>query len=183
MQSSSTERFDCKLNQRDGVLSLTPLVFQRRDVVMGEELGVVVRATQRIDPFGRAAVAPNAAGAGDLAIRDFAQQLVSEGVLDVAGHRRAAGSLNELPSRQAMQKFVSFLPREPTNCLERANPEHLANDGRVLQEPLLDVGEQVQARGDDAVNGLRQLRESAVLQQDPTELLGVQRVAPNAGEQ
>ena len=29
----------------------------------------------------------------------------------------------------------------------------------------------------------RQLRESAVLQQDPTELLGVQRVAPNSGEQ
>ena len=82
-----------------------------------------------------------------------------------------------------MQKLAGIRPGKAANRLECTEPEHLANNRRVLQEPLLDVGEQIQSRGDDAVNGLRYLRELAVFEQDSTELLGVQRVAPDAGQQ
>ncbi len=83
MESGATQRLDRTLNQGDGLFRLALSVLQRSGVVVGQELGVVLGPAQRVDPFGRAAVAFGAAGARDLTICDLLQQLVGEGVLDV----------------------------------------------------------------------------------------------------
>ena len=95
----------------------------------------------------------------------------------------SARSPNELPAHERLQELLSVAARDAADRLERADPEDLADDCRVLQQPLLDIGQRIEARRDDAVEGLRQLLEPAVLDQHSTELLRVQRIAADASEQ
>ncbi len=68
---------------------------------------------------------------------------------------------------------------------DRARPEHLADDRRVLEEAFLRVREPVEAGGDDA---LKRLRERELVRRAPLgveldELLCIQRVAASSLEQ
>ena len=60
--------------------------------------------------------------------------------------------------------------------LDRTEPEHLADDGRVLEQRLLGRREAVETSGDDAVHRLRQLLERSDFSQHARELLGVERI-------
>ena len=67
---------------------------------------------------------------------------------------------------------------------ERCRPENLADDGCVLEQALLVIGERVESRGDDSLHVLRQLALNlAAFREHPHELLGVQRIAAGAREQ
>ena len=68
---------------------------------------------------------------------------------------------------------------------DRARPEHLADNGRVLQQALLRVGQPVEAGGDDALErlGKRELVRRALLRIQLDELLGVERIAARPLEQ
>ena len=68
---------------------------------------------------------------------------------------------------------------------DRARPEHLADDGRVLQQALLRVGQPVEAGGDDALKRLREreLVRRALLRVELDELLRVERIAAGPLEQ
>jgi hypothetical protein len=144
---------------------------------------MVFRAAQRFDPFSRTPMALGSARAWDLAVGDVAKQLVAERVLGVTSDGRSARPLNEVPAHERRQQLVGIDARDAADRLERADPEDVADDSGILQQPLLDVGQPVQARRDDAVQALRQFLEPPVLDQYSTELLRVERVAADASEQ
>ncbi len=69
--------------------------------------------------------------------------------------------------------------------VECACPEHLADDGGVLEQPLLGCAQPVDARGDDALQGLRQaeLVGRSPFAVEVGELLCVERISTGALEQ
>ena len=103
-------------------------------------------------------------------------------VLVLARDRRAPRSLDELLALEPEEEIVGLRASRAVERRERAEPEDLADDGRVLEQPLLVLGERVEARGDDSLDGVGQLFEIALLEQHAGVLLGVERVAPGPGE-
>ena len=68
---------------------------------------------------------------------------------------------------------------------DRARPEHLADDGCVLEQALLRVGKPVESGGDDALERLREreLVGRALFRVELDELFGVERIAARPLEQ
>ena len=98
-------------------------------VVVGAHLRVVLGPPERLDPLGGAQVLTRALRTRDLPIGDVAYQQVPEPVLDLTLDRAAASALHELLLRQRMELLLG--------CSQRTEPEHLADNSRVLQERLL----------------------------------------------
>src|SRR5207247_906337 len=89
--------------------------------------------------------------------------------------RAATRALHELFLLQRMQLLL--------RRGERAEPEHLPDDGSVLEQRLLRSRKRVEPRRDDSLHRLRQLLGAAALLEHPHELLGVEWVAARLLEQ
>ena len=66
---------------------------------------------------------------------------------------------------------------------ERSEPEDLSEHRGVLQRRLLLGGQPVEARGDDSLDGFRQLHGCSALGKHAHVLLRVERIAAGAVEQ
>jgi hypothetical protein len=103
---------------------------------------------------------------------------VPERVLRLTGNRRTPLVSDELLAPERMQPLLDQIARLASDHCDRAEPEDLADDGRVLQQGLLLRRKRVQARRDDSLHRLRD-RELACagLLDHVRELLRVERVA------
>ena len=82
-----------------------------------------------------------------------------------------------------MQALLQRALVETVERGERAEPERLSDDGRVLDGGLLVGVEQVEPRGDQPLDRLRNPLDSAAFAQHSHELLGIERIAAGAREQ
>ena len=123
-----------------------------------------------------------AVGARDLPVRDVADERVCERELALPFERRAALPADESLALERVERCGRSVSRSRA---DRARPEHLADDGCVLQQALLRLRETVEARGDDALERLREreLLGRALLDVELDELLGVERVAARSLEE
>src|SRR5438067_9654865 len=180
-----------RLSQRDSRAALDrgdvetcgPRELERALVVMRDRLGVVFGTAERLDPLGGSPVLLRAISARDLAVRDVADERVLEGELALAGDRRATGALDEL---LALERVQSSFERSfaAANRYQPAEPEHLADYRRILEQRLLHRRKRVEPRGDDPLHvlGERQLLR-VVLVEHAHELLGVERIAAGTLEE
>jgi hypothetical protein len=79
-----------------------------------------------------------------------------ECVLRLSRDRRAAFAANELLSLERMQTLLGVPPLDPCQRGGRAEPEHLPEHRRVLEDRLLLDRQPVDARGDQPLQGLGQ---------------------------
>src|SRR5436309_2904472 len=102
------------------------------------------------------------------------------GLASDPGATRALDEFLALESVQTLLQLASLRSRG-----ERAYPEDLADDRRVLQQRLLVRWERIQASGNDALHGFRQrqVMDGLPLDEHADELLGVERVAAGTGHQ
>ena len=150
---------------------------------MGEQLRLLLRTAERVDPGRRGPMLARSDRARDLAVGDIANQEVSEGVLALACDRRAAAASHELLSLERVQQLLRLPARQAADRLDRTEPEDLSHDGCVLKQQLLLLGQGVEACRDDPLDGVRQLAEVAALEENAGVLLGVERVAARSGEE
>jgi hypothetical protein len=154
--------------------------------VVCEHLRLVFRAPERLDPFGGQPVLLGAVGARNLAVRDVPDEDVAEGVLVLALDRRTPFAAHELLQHERVQTLVEHRAVPARERRERARPEGFTEDRRVLKERLLVGRQEVEARRDQPLHGLRQpsvVLESASLHEHARELLRVEGIASRAGEQ
>ena len=144
--------------------------------MVGEQLGVVGRAAEGLDPLRRLGMSLSARATRDLAVGDVAHKNVPEGELRLGGNRRAPFSAHELLTLERVESGFDLLALAPAHLSQCAAPEHLADDRGVLQELLLIAGEPVQPSGDNPLHALRHVVEHAALREEPGELLGVERI-------
>ena len=90
----------------------------------------------------------------DLTVGDVRDQQVQEGVLALAFDRGPTLTANELLPREGVEHVLDSGPVASIHPGERARPEDLAHDRRVLEQGLLLRIETVQAGGDDALDRL-----------------------------
>jgi hypothetical protein len=135
---------------------------ERRRIVVGEQVAVVVGTAERFDPLGSAAVALGARGPRGRAVRDVPYQHMPERVLAFARDRAAPLPADELAALERMQPLFDGEALGPADRGECPRPEHFADDGRVLEQALVLGREPIEARRDDALNGPRQLEVGAV---------------------
>ncbi len=69
-----------------------------------DELCVILGSPQSLDPLGRALVLPRPVGPGDLAVRDIADEGMSERELALSGERRAALPADEPFALEPVQR-------------------------------------------------------------------------------
>src|SRR5437764_9193648 len=84
----------------------------------------------------------------NLPVRDVTDEEMLERVLGLTLHGTPTRPLHELLLLQRMELLLGRA--------ERAEPEHLSDHGRVLQQRLLPRRERIEARGDDSLDGLGQ---------------------------
>jgi hypothetical protein len=149
--------------------------------VVREHLGVVLGSSQPVDPLGDGAMPSCAVCTRDLAVRHVTHERVCEGELALALERRAPLAADEALALEGMEGRG----RGGRVATDRARPEDLPDDGRVLQEALIRLGEPVEARSDDALQrlGERELVGRALFHVELRELLRIQRVAARALEE
>ena len=94
---------------------------------------VVLRSSERLDPLGDGSVLLCAVGPGDLPVRDVADEGVSERELALALDRRAALPADEPLALEPVQRRAG----RRRVAAERARPEDLADDCRILEQRLL----------------------------------------------
>ena len=152
-----------------------------RAPVVREHLRVVLRPTKARDPLGTCAVPLRPVRARDLPVGDVADERMREGELALAFERRASLATDEALALEGVQRGG----RGVGVASEPARPEHLPDDGCILQEALLGVRKPVEASGNDALKGLREgeLIRRALLDVQLDELLRVERVAAGSLEQ
>ena len=159
----------------------SPHELERRAPVVREHLRVILGTAEARDPLGGRAMSPGTVGTGDLPVRDVADERVGEGELALALERRAALATDEALALERVQRRRRGICVAP----HRARPEHLADDGGVLEQLLLGVGQAVEPRGDDPLERLREaeLAGRALLDVQLDELLCVEGVAAGALEE
>ena len=147
----------------------------------GKELGVVLGATQALDPFRRLAVLVRTLCARDLPVGDVSQQHVGERPFALAPNRGASLPGQEALAFEGVQQRVGRM----LVSAKRSGPEDLADHRRVLEDRLFLGREAVEARGDDPLErlGERHVFRGAALEVELCELLCVQRVALRAIQQ
>ena len=100
--------------------------------------------------------------------------------------RRAPLAAHELLALERAKSLIE--PGRVASAVDqRAPPEHLADHGGVLKQLLLDAGQRIEARGDETLKRVRQLKLRAVarlalLDDHPCKLLGVQGISTRARE-
>ncbi len=121
---------------------------ERLAVVVGQHLGMVIGAIagEGRQPLCRPAVLVRPLRTRDLAVGDVPDERVEEGVLRLAGDRRAAVSADELLPLEAVQDAL-------LRSGQRARPEDLADHRGVLQERFVLRREPVDPRRDQALHG------------------------------
>ena len=126
--------------------------------------------------------------ARDALVRDVAREGVVEAQLTLAGDRGRVPLLDEALVDQALKVLLDLGAAE---AFHRADPADPSNHGAVLDEPLLGRLQQVDPRGDHALDGVRQGRgqvartgpscvhalERSVLDHHPHQLAREERVA------
>jgi hypothetical protein len=119
--------------------------------------------------------------ASDLRVRDVTDERVSERELGLALDGRAALAAQEPLALERVQAGGEAA----RVAAERARPEHLPDHGGVSEELLLVLAEHVQARGDDALERLREreILARAAFRVELRELFRVQRVPARALEE
>ncbi len=103
---------------------------------MREQLRVLLRAAERLDPLGCRAVLLSAPRARDLVVGDVADEDVAERVLGLAGDGGVLLAADELLALQRVQPLLHRPPGEPGDLRERSHPDDLAQDGGVLEHVL-----------------------------------------------
>ena len=141
---------------------------------MREQLHQLVGAArrERLEPLRGDLVALGASRARKLAVGNLPNRHVAEGVLRLARDRRGALTLYELLAHEQTHAFLDDQPRERRGRRQGADPEHLADDGRIVHDRLLLGGESVKARRNDPMHRLRQRQLAA-----PDEVAGAVPVA------
>jgi hypothetical protein len=119
--------------------------------------------------------------ARELSVGHVADEDVPERVLVLALDRGAALPPDELLALESVEQPIQLIAL----TTERAGPEDLAHDRRVLQHPLLICGEPVDPGSDDALDGIRQRQalDGAALAVEQCVLLGIERVAAGVLQQ
>src|SRR5262252_3745042 len=105
---------------------------------MREDVGEVLHppAGLCLEPGSCGSMLSCAAGPRDLAVRDVPDEHVPERVLGLALHRCPTGRPDELLARELVERELDFAPVAPTHRGQRAGPEDLPEDRRVLQKAL-----------------------------------------------
>ena len=80
-----------------------PRKFERREVVVGNALRVVLGPSERFDPCGRARVFVGARSARNLAVRDVANEQMPKRILAIVCNRRSALTADELLALERVQ--------------------------------------------------------------------------------
>src|SRR5919204_1707626 len=124
-----------------------------------------------------------AIAAGNLSIRDVADENVQEGILRLVRNGSSPRTLHESLALERVQGALDIVT--PAAVHETAQPEHLAHDGRVLKQLLLAARKTIESRGDDSLDRLRDLvlPRTSLVGHHLRELLGIERVAAGAREQ
>src|SRR3954447_19743107 len=149
---------------------------------MRDELCMVVGAAETLEPRRSLQMLLAPLSARDLTVRDISDEHVAERVLILARHRGAPFPAQYPFTLERMECRLGSLGIDPGKRCRRTRPEDLPEDGRVEQQPLLVPAEPVQARGDDALDRLRQrqILRGPALHVEPRELLRVERVPAGA---
>src|SRR6185437_2045108 len=95
------------------------------DVMVGDQLRLVTRPTERLDPFCDPAVLIAACTARDLAVRDVLDEDVVERVLGFALDRPAALAAHEILPCERAQVPLDWCCLRAACCGKRACPELL----------------------------------------------------------
>ena len=91
---------------------------------------------------------------------------------------------HELLSTKRAELLLDRRALRSRHGCKRPRPEHLPEHRRVLQQPLLVVGERVEPSGDDPLDGLRKcFADCAAFREHPRELLCIQGVSAGAQQQ
>src|SRR5581483_7401806 len=146
-------------------------------------LRVVLAAPQRLDPLRGGEVLTGAFGTRNLAVGDVADEQVPERILVLAGDATRPLAADELLPLELVQAHDESRSVRAVERRERAGPEALPDDGRVLEQGLLRRLEQVEPRRDQPLDRLGDLARGAADAEHARELLGVERVAARAAEQ
>ncbi len=163
---------------------------------MGERLGMILPAPERLDPGCREQVPARSLGTGDLPVRDVADERVAEGVLVLARDGARGEPPDELLLLQRPKREPDLRGLEVADGRNRVRPEAAADHRRILEHELLVPLQRVDPRCDDSLHRLGQWQlafaqlpapvvavEKAAIDEHADELLGVQRVPLCAREQ
>jgi len=142
-------------------------------------------ARESLDPPGGRLVLAGALRAWDLGVGDVADEAVPERELRLALDRREARGTDQLPAPELVQPIPDAAVVEAADGGDRTGPEHLPDDGGVLDQALPCRAERVEPRGDQRVDRLGDgnLPLGRALAHHLHELLSVERVSPRTLEQ
>ena len=123
-----------------------------RAPVVREHLGVILRASEAVDPLRDALGASRARSARGIWPYDTSRTsaCANANSLSPSSDERRWRRTKPLRSSE-----WSVVVAASGSASDRARPEHLSDDCRVLQQALLRVGKPVEAGGDDALERLR----------------------------
>jgi hypothetical protein len=138
---------------------------------MRDQLGVVVGASERLDPLHRGQMLLRTSSARNLPVGDLPNKHMPKRELGLAGNGGATLPKDEPLALERMQKCVDVVAPDATR------PEHLAEHRRVLQQPLLVLGKTVESCGNDPLHVLWNCNVAA-LEEQPREL----RTAPRRAD-
>ena len=179
------ETFECRCGERR-VDSLTggAAQFERILVVVRAHLSVILAATERADPVSCEPVFLGALAARDLSVRDVPDETVQERVFRLVRDQRTTRALDEvLPFERVQAHLGGAAVRASAD--DGAEPEHLAEHRRFLQQAFLVRRQCVDPCGDDALHGLGQWELAGIraFREHPHVLLGKQRIAARSVQQ
>ena len=142
-----------------------------------DHLSVVLGTAERFDPLRRVQVLQCPLGTWNLPVGHVADKDVLERELRFPFHRAPPRALHEVLLSKRLQLLLL--------CPERAEPEDLADHGRVLQQCFLVRRKRVETRTDDALDRLRerQVAGAVAFGEHPHELLRVERIPTRAVQQ
>ena len=132
--------------------------------VVAEDLGelLVAAAGRVLDPGDHGRVGLDAPRAGQARVRDVAREDVVEHQLPLAGERRRLALPDEAGGDQGVELGVGVATTAEPG--DRARPERPPDDRRVLDRALLGRRQEVDARCDDALHGVRKRRRQLARQ-------------------
>ena len=155
----------------------------------GQEFFVGARGA--LEPFRKKQVLGASLRLRQRRIGDFADQGVRECELTLAGQRRCRPFLDNLAFLQAFERGQHLRRVKPAHVDDGAGPEDPANQGRILRDPLLERGQQVEPRRERAVDrvgypnlerigrplpALLRAHEPSAIDQHPQDLLNEERI-------
>jgi hypothetical protein len=164
-------------SERRGFLARGLGELERREVVVREHLGVILRAAERFDPLGGETMLRYPRRTRDLTVGDVSKQDVTERVLRLSLRGRVLIASNELPPLEPEHALLDGPAVLRRHRSDGAAPEDSADHCSVLDERLLVIRKAVETRGDDPVHSRGKLVERTAFRDEARVLFRVQRVA------